>query len=134
MNHGPVLFFGLLLSMALGWLGLVFGSFQQLGSQKPAVSDITGQPYPTPAPGQARQGMEVYRANGCASCHTQQIQPKETGTDIARGWGKRRSVARDYIYGEQIQLGRVRIGPDLANVGARKPESFAANWKSEIPQ
>jgi cbb3-type cytochrome oxidase cytochrome c subunit len=36
-----------------------------------------------------------------------------------RGWGKRRSVAQDYLFAEPPMLGSVRIGPDLANVGAR---------------
>ena len=33
-------------------------------------------------PGQARQGAEVYRANGCAECHTQQVRPKGLGADL----------------------------------------------------
>lgn len=50
-----------------------------------------------------------------------------TGADIARGWGKRRSVAQDYVYDAVVQPGTRRAGPDLANVGApsRKPD---ANW------
>ena len=36
-----------------------------------------------------------------------------------RGWGKRRSVARDYLFVERPMLGSVRIGPDLSNVGTR---------------
>ncbi|TAK90321.1 MAG: hypothetical protein EPO07_20455 [Verrucomicrobia bacterium] len=42
-----------------------------------------------------------------------------TGTDISRGWGKRRTVAQDFIYDSPVQLGSRRVGPDLANVGAR---------------
>ena len=37
-----------------------------------------------------------------------------------RGWGKRRSVARDYLFVERPMLGSLRIGPDLANVGTRQ--------------
>ena len=36
-----------------------------------------------------------------------------------RGWGRRRSVAQDYLFAEPPMLGSVRIGPDLANVGVR---------------
>ena len=39
--------------------------------------------------------------------------------DIARGWGRRQSVARDYIFDSPVLLGSSRIGPDLANVGTR---------------
>lgn len=49
-----------------------------------------------------------------------------TGPDIGRGWGRRRSVAQDYLYDHPVQLGSRRAGPDLANVGARQ---FDANWQ-----
>lgn len=41
------------------------------------------------------------------------------GADITRGWGPRHSVAADYLYDQPVQLGSLRIGPDLSNVGAR---------------
>ena len=47
------------------------------------------------------------------------------GSDIARGWGLRRSVAQDFAYDLPVQLGTRRAGPDLANVGLRLPD---ANW------
>jgi cytochrome c oxidase cbb3-type subunit 2 len=47
------------------------------------------------------------------------------GPDIARGWGLRGSVAADYLYDSPVQLGSLRAGPDLANVGARLPD---ATW------
>ena len=49
-----------------------------------------------------------------------------TGPDIARGWGLRRSVAEDFLYDDPVQLGSLRIGPDLAGVGAHLPD---ANWQ-----
>ncbi len=51
------------------------------------------------------------------------------GPDIARGWGARRSVARDYLNDAPVLLGSVRVGPDLASIGTRAPEKFAAPWK-----
>ncbi len=42
------------------------------------------------------------------------------GADIARGWGPRRTVARDYLRDHPVLLGQVRYGPDLANLGARQ--------------
>jgi cbb3-type cytochrome oxidase cytochrome c subunit len=47
------------------------------------------------------------------------------GSDIARGWGLARSVAADFLYDQPVMVGSQRIGPDLANVGARLPE---ADW------
>ncbi|HEX5220400.1 MAG TPA: cbb3-type cytochrome c oxidase subunit II [Verrucomicrobiae bacterium] len=45
-----------------------------------------------------------------------------TGSDISRGWGRRRTVAQDYAYDLPVQLGTRRAGPDLADVGARQPD------------
>lgn len=42
------------------------------------------------------------------------------GPDIARGWGKRLSVAQDYLQDYPVQLGQLRLGPDLSNYGARQ--------------
>ncbi len=42
------------------------------------------------------------------------------GADIARGWGPRRTVARDYLRDHPVLLGQVRFGPDLANLGVRE--------------
>lgn len=48
------------------------------------------------------------------------------GADIARGWGYRQSVAADYLYDDPIQLGSLRAGPDLSNIGVRSPDM---NWQ-----
>jgi cbb3-type cytochrome oxidase cytochrome c subunit len=52
------------------------------------------------------------------------------GPDIERGWGARRSVARDFVNDTPVLLGSVRVGPDLAGIGSRAPEKFAAPWKA----
>lgn len=52
------------------------------------------------------------------------------GPDIARGWGARRSVARDFVNDSPVMLGSLRFGPDLASIGTRAPELFAAPWKA----
>jgi cbb3-type cytochrome oxidase cytochrome c subunit len=49
-----------------------------------------------------------------------------TGPDIQRGWGKRRTVAQDYVYDSVVQPGTRRAGPDLANVGTRLGD---VNWQ-----
>lgn len=43
------------------------------------------------------------------------------GNDIANYHAVRRSVAADYLYDAPVQLGSLRAGPDLANIGARQP-------------
>ncbi len=200
MNYGPLLFLAAFFALASSWFGLVLTPQIQLGRMQPTNAVPTGETYPLGRPGQAKEGLEVYRANGCASCHSQQIVqtgtvcdvylndagtnlpaliaallplkpgrtsaevkllttglPKHilrgvgkeeadraakmlnasgakasvwivpTGADMAppngaRGWGLRRSVAEDFLYDYPVMLGSQRIGPDLANVGARLPD------------
>ncbi len=52
------------------------------------------------------------------------------GPDVERGWGARRSVARDFLNDSPVLLGSVRVGPDLASIGTRAPEKFAAPWQT----
>jgi len=126
MNHGPTIFLGVLLTFSTAWLGLVFAPQLQLGSLGPQKSETPGgQDYPQPLGGLAAEGREVYRRQGCLYCHSQQIRPAQQGSDIARGWGPRRTVARDYIYDQPHLLGSMRTGPDLTNIGARQP---SAEW------
>lgn len=49
-----------------------------------------------------------------------QIVQRNLGPDLARHWGRRLSVAQDYLYDDPVQLGTQRIGPDLANFGLRQ--------------
>ncbi len=121
MRHGPLVFLGLFLAMAISWAGLVLYPQMQIGNQPVAVlDDSTGQAYPIPRPGLAREGLDVYRANGCVYCHSQQVRYQGFGADFERGWGKRWSVDRDYLYDSPVMLGEMRIGPDLANIGVRR--------------
>ena len=66
------------------------------------------------------RGREVYVANGCVYCHSQQPRDRNFGPDAARGWG-RASVPADYVYDRPHLLGSMRTGPDLFNIGARQP-------------
>jgi cytochrome c oxidase cbb3-type subunit 2 len=87
----------------------------------PYFDDVEGQAFPQRASGLAARGQQVYAEVGCAACHTQQVRRPGYGTDQERGWGDRQSVARDYIHQARPQLGASRLGPDLTNLGARKP-------------
>jgi cytochrome c oxidase cbb3-type subunit 2 len=114
-------FLGLFAALLLSWLGIVIGSNSQLGSLAPYYDDSDGSTHPEWFAGVAAEGQLVYRDLGCIACHTQQVRRPSFGSDQARGWGDRQSVARDYIYQPFPQLGLSRIGPDLTNVGDRKP-------------
>jgi len=120
MNRVTTIVLGVSLILAASWFGLVFAPQLQLGGQGLVAVDVTGQEYPPAPTGAGRRGAAVYRACGCVHCHTQQVRPAGEGSDLARGWGRRRTVARDYLRDEPVLAGSVRLGPDLANLGARE--------------
>jgi cbb3-type cytochrome oxidase cytochrome c subunit len=198
MKYGPLVFLATFLALSISWCGFVLGPQVQLGREQQGNAAGSGELYPLARAGTARQGLEVYRANGCAYCHSQQIRqtgiasdlilqdigsnavavadavyhagltnkpsppslaaglPKAIlhkapidfaqrvagaakgagakvmveilpqGPDIERGWGKRRTVSRDFLYDDPAMPGSLRVGPDLANVGSRLPD---ANWQ-----
>jgi cytochrome c oxidase cbb3-type subunit II len=67
------------------------------------------------------RGRQVYIANGCLYCHSQQVRDPSFTTDVDRGWGSRATVPEDYVYDRPHLLGTMRTGPDLINVGQRIP-------------
>jgi len=179
VKNGVLIFLAVFVALGGSWCGFVLAPELQLGGAKQTTILNSSDVYPVGRPGEANQGLSVYRANGCAACHTESVRQtgiacvvtltdagknpeavtnlissltltnltKEeadaasskisaaggkteihiaaTGPDIARGWGMRQSVAEDYLYDQQVQLGSIRAGPDLANTGARAD----ANWQ-----
>jgi cbb3-type cytochrome oxidase cytochrome c subunit len=208
MKNGFTLFLATVVALGASWCGLVLVPMLQLGGEKLAPILNSTATWPQPRTGEATLGLQVYRANGCAACHTMQVRqdgiavevlltslgsagsedfkefvqslfflpelekitnalaanlkdwngalPKvllttdrktvademvqrinaagvksevrivATGADMARGWGVRRSVAADFLYDNPVQLGSLRAGPDLANIGVREPD---LNWQ-----
>ena len=206
---GIEIFLVAVVAIGLSWCGLVFAPQVQLGGARLETVLNSADTHPLQPTGAASLGLQVYRANGCAACHTEQVRqtgvaceitltslgvhtpedftafvhslfaslptlapytnamsaglqgwkgelPKSfltatdktvaddmanrlkavgvkfeqriiaTGPDIiARRWGVRQSVAADYLYDQPVQLGSLRAGPDLSNVGARTD----ANWQ-----
>lgn len=120
-------------AIAVTWFGVVVWPHLQLGSLEPVTIEETGVTYPPVRSGEALMGAEVYRSLGCQYCHTRQIRPHTMGADIARGWGKRRTVARDYIRDQPVMLGSIRFGPDLANLGCRETNATALLLKLYKP-
>jgi len=216
MNYGPLIFLAAFFALASSWCGFVLTPQLQIGRlQQTNTAGSGATTYPVARPGFAHQGLEVYRANGCAYCHSQQVGQTGTlldialtdagtnqaatiaallklaeastnqpaviaalapleairanasdatllnglpkalfrsstraaanaavkalnatsakaqlwivpvGPDLARGWGRRRTVAEDFLFDSSVMPGSQRVGPDLANVGARQPD---ANW------
>lgn len=127
MKNGPLFLLGLFFSALVTWSGIVLGSHGQLGSLTPFYDEGDSLAYPQRPTGMAARGQLVYADLGCAACHTQQVRRPDYGSDKARGWGDRQSVARDYIFQAKPQLGASRFGPDLTNLAGRKPQAPTAD-------
>lgn len=125
MNRLPGIVAGVLLAFALAWLGLVAYPYLALGHMQPVPDEDTGGYFPPSLSGMAVAGQRVYAASGCLYCHSQQVRPAPLSTDIEKGLGRRRTVARDYLRAQPVFLGTMRTGPDLTNIGTRQPD---ANW------
>ena len=84
MNYGPLIFLAAFFALAGSWSGFVLTPQLQIGrlQQTNTIGSATTT-YPVARPGLAQQGLEVYRANGCAYCHSQQVGQTRTLLDIA---------------------------------------------------
>ena len=96
MNYGPLLFLAAFFAFASSWFGFVLTPQMQIGQLQQTNTLITAATYPLARPGFAREGREVYRANGCASCHSQQVGQSETVCDViltAAGTNEQAAIA-----------------------------------------
>ncbi|HTN64198.1 MAG TPA: cbb3-type cytochrome c oxidase subunit II [Devosia sp.] len=80
------------------------------------------------------EGREIYVANGCSYCHTQQVRPLAQDKPFGRP-----SAPGDFAYQTPELLGSERTGPDLANIGARQPSEVwqyihLYNPRAVVPQ
>jgi cytochrome c oxidase cbb3-type subunit 2 len=82
------------------------------------LSNVPAGPGVEPLTALESEGREVYVANGCSYCHTQQVRPLNQDKVFGRP-----STAGDYKYQTPELLGSERTGPDLTNIGARQPSS-----------
>jgi len=115
------LFLGIFGTFAFSWIGLTVIPTWQIGHLNPEADEEGTDIYPRPQSGMFARGEHVYAANGCVYCHSQQVRADYIADDIERKWGNRRSAPRDYIFDRPIFLGKMRMGQDLANIGARAP-------------
>jgi cytochrome c oxidase cbb3-type subunit I/II len=74
-------------------------------------------------------GRDIYVAEGCYNCHSQQIRPMVAETKRYGDYSK----PGEFIYDHPFQWGSRRIGPDLAREGGRQSSFW--HWQHfENPQ
>jgi cbb3-type cytochrome oxidase cytochrome c subunit len=77
MKNGFWIFVAVFVALGGSWCGFVLAPEMQLGGAKQTTILNSSDVYPVGRPGEANQGLSVYRANGCAACHTEQV--RQTG-------------------------------------------------------
>jgi cbb3-type cytochrome oxidase cytochrome c subunit len=112
---------GIFGTFTFSWVGLILIPNLQIGHLDPQSDEEGTDVYPVPKSGMADRGRKIYAANGCIYCHSQQVRADYAASDIDRKWGERRSAPRDYIFARPVLLGKMRMGPDLSNIGKRAP-------------
>ena len=122
---------GIFATLAFSWLGLAYIPDLQIGHLDPQSDEEGTDIYPMPKSGMGERGRRIYVANGCFYCHSEQVRADYAASDIDRPrdgasspppkWGDRRSAPRDYIFDRPALLGKMRMGPDLANIGKAAP-------------
>ena len=72
------------------------------------------------------QGRDIYRREGCYTCHSQMIRPFRSETERYGEYSK----AGEFVYDHPFQWGSKRTGPDLAREGTmnlKKSDSWHLN-------
>lgn len=126
--------FGMIASFGSAWMFAVVLPFYKTRDVQPVkyteLDEKTGNYFPKRT-GQIVNGAKIYAQNGCYVCHTQVVRPTYAGNDFHRdGWAgfkadpdrgdtRRESNRFDYIGEDFAQIGLMRIGQDLSNVGTR---------------
>ncbi|MCS7091054.1 MAG: cbb3-type cytochrome c oxidase subunit II [Verrucomicrobiota bacterium] len=83
MSRGSWIFILSLLGMIGSWFGTVLYPQIQLGRMVETRTVPDGQVYPVARPGLAAQGREVYRSQGCYTCHSQQVRQEGVSVGLA---------------------------------------------------
>ncbi|HLI11188.1 MAG TPA: c-type cytochrome [Alphaproteobacteria bacterium] len=111
------------MNKALGIFGgstLIYAGLAVIMGVLPGIwlSHVPPGPGVTPLTPEEARGRDIYVAEGCFYCHTQQVRPLPGDRMFGRP-----SAPSDYAYQTPELLGSERNGPDLSNVGARQSSS-----------
>ena len=139
---------GLSASFGVAWLAIIVVPYYKMRDLAPitlseAKDGATGVFYPKRT-GRVAGGAEVYAENGCYLCHTQVVRPTYAGNDLYRpDWGglkddadrgdtRRETNAYDFFGEKFAQIGQMRMGPDLSNLGRRMDTLRAKGQNPEV--
>lgn len=135
-NHKKLYTIAGLLFLGLTYITVIMPALQNQKNNAPL-------PGTKPLSGDALAGKNIYVAEGCVGCHTQQVR----NVEMDKMFGSRPGIAADYAHLKRMSvwkntstvMGTERTGPDLTNVGARQSSRdwnlmHLFNPRSVVPQ
>jgi cytochrome c oxidase cbb3-type subunit 2 len=115
---GFVLF--ITLTVAVGGLVEMVPLFNMKQGGQPSPLEAQAAGLVKPRAPLAMEGMDIYVREGCYTCHSQMIRPFAHETQRYGAY----SLAAEAKYDRPFQYGSRRIGPDLARLGGKYPDSW----------
>ena len=82
MKNGFAVVFAVCLALGASWMGFVVAPAIQLGGLPQTLVLNTSDLFPPQRTGDATLGLQVYRANGCAACHTEQVRQEGVTCEV----------------------------------------------------
>ena len=82
MKTGFSVFLSALVALGASWFGLIYAPLLQLGGEKLTTVLNSTDTWPQQRTGEATLGLQIYRANGCAACHTEQVRQDGIAAEV----------------------------------------------------
>ena len=128
MKTGVSIFLATFVALGASWCGFVLAPLLQLGGAQQTVVLQSTDNWPVQRTGEATLGLQIYRANGCAACHTEQV--RQTGvTSIITLTGLGVYKADDFAAFTKSLF----VLPELSPYTNAIAQSFVG-WKGELPK
>ena len=155
MKNGFVIFVVSFIALGGSWCGFVLAPELQLGGAKQTTVLDSTDTYPLQRTGDAALGLQVYRVNGCAACHTEQVRQTGLACEVVlTDAGKTPSVVTNLISslkltglarddadrivekitaaGGKVEIHQAAAGPDIAR-GWGMRRSVAEDYLYDLP-
>jgi cytochrome c oxidase cbb3-type subunit 2 len=128
MKNGFAIFFAAFVVLGGSWCAFVLAPELQLGTAKQVSVLNSSDVYPIQRSGDATLGLQIYRANGCAACHTEQMQQDGVACEVVlTGAGNKNPAAVSNLVSSLKLSGISKTEADAAS-----DKITAAGGKAEI--
>ena len=128
MKTGFSVFLAAFVALGASWFGLVYGPLKQLGGAKETTILQSSDNWPQQRTGDATLGLQVYRANGCAACHTEQVRQTGAANEISL---TNLGVHKPADFKDFIKS--LMVVPELMNYSNAIVGNLE-NWNGELPK